>query len=93
MTTQIKLDAFPYQDFGLVSGKVLSVSPDSKAMENGSQVYRVDIALDRPTIQVRGQQIELKTGQTGTAEIMTRRRRIMDLLLDPIRQLQGNVSL
>jgi hemolysin D len=93
MTTQIKLDAFPYQDFGLVSGKVLSVSPDSKAMENGSQVYRVDIALDRPTIQVRNQKIELKTGLTGTAEIMTRRRRIMDLLLDPIRQLQGNISL
>lgn len=93
MTTQIKLDAFPYQDFGLVSGKVLSVSPDSKALENGSQVYRVDIALDRPDIEIRGQKVLLKTGQTGTAEIMTRRRRIMDLLLDPIRQLQGNVSL
>ncbi len=93
MTTQIKLDAFPYQDFGLVSGKVLAVSPDSKTLENGSQVYRVDIALDRPHINVRGQKIELKTGQTGTAEIMTRRRRVMDLLLDPIRKLQGNVSL
>ncbi len=93
MATHIKLDAFPYQDFGLVSGKVLSVSPDSKTLENGSQVYRVDIALDRPTLQVRNQTIKLKTGQTGTAEIVTRRRRIMDLLLDPIRKLQGNVSL
>ena len=93
MATQIKLDAFPYQDFGVVSGKVLSVSPDSKTQKDGTQVYRVDIALDKPEIQVRGQTIALQTGQTGTAEIITRQRRIMDLLLDPIRQLKGNVSL
>jgi len=93
MVTQIKLDAFPYQDFGVVSGKVLSVSPDSKTLKDGAQVYRVDIALDRPNIRVRGQTIELTTGQTGTAEIITRRRRIMDLLLDSIKQLQGNISL
>ena len=93
MVTQIKLDAFPYQDFGVVSGKVLSVSPDSKMLKDGAQVYRVDIALDRPNIRVRGQTIELTMGQTGTAEIITRRRRIMDLLLDPIKQLQGNISL
>ncbi len=93
MVTQIKLDAFPYQDFGLVSGKVLLVSPDSKTLKDGAQVYRVDIALDRPNIQVRGQTIELTMGQTGTAEIITRRRRIMDLLLDPIKQLKGNINL
>jgi hemolysin D len=93
MVTQIKLDAFPYQDFGVLSGTVLSVSPDSKTLKDGAQVYRVDIALDHPNIRVRGQTIELATGQTATAEIITRRRRIMDLLLDPIKQLQGNISL
>jgi hemolysin D len=93
MTTQIKFDAFAYQDFGVVPGKVLSVSPDSKTLEKGGQVYRVDIAIDRPSIRANGQTIELKTGQTGTAEIITRRRRILDLFLDPIRQLQGNISL
>lgn len=94
MVTQIKFDAFAYQDFGVVPGKVLSVSPDSKTLEKGGPVvYRVDIAIDRPNIRARGQTIVLKTGQTGTAEIITRRRRILDLFLDPIRQLQGNISL
>ena len=93
MVTQIKFDAFAYQDFGVVPGKVLSVSPDSKTLEKGGQVYRVDIAIDRPNIRAHGQTIVLKTGQTGTAEIITRRRRILDLFLDPIRQLQGNISL
>ena len=77
----------------MVPGKVLSVSPDSKTLEKGGQVYRVDIAIDRPNIRAHGQTIVLKTGQTGTAEIITRRRRILDLFLDPIRQLQGNISL
>ena len=94
MVTQIKFDAFAYQDFGVVPGKVLSVSPDSKTLEKGGPVvYRVDIAIDQPNIRARGQTIVLKTGQTGTAEIITRRRRILDLFLDPIRQLQGNISL
>lgn len=93
MVTQIKLDAFPYQDFGLLPGKVLAVSSDSKSLDNGTQVYRVEVILDRPHLKVNGQNIEFKIGQTGTAEIITRRRRIIDLLLDPIRKLQGNVSL
>ncbi len=93
MTTQIKFDAFSYQQFGSIPGKVLSVSPDSQTLEKGGQVYRVDIAIDRPQILAQGQRIELKTGQTGTAEIITRRRRILDLFLDPIRQLKGHISL
>lgn len=94
LPVQMKFDAFPYQDFGLVSGKVLAISPDAKLDEKLGAVYRVEISLDQPFITRHQSIFPLKAGQTATAEIVTRQRRIADILLDPIRQLQtGGISL
>lgn len=90
-TVQVKFDAFPYQDYGILTGKVQSISPDAKVDERQGAFYRVDIALDHRSLS---QAIPLKPGQTATAEIIIRRRHIADILLDPIRQLQKtNLSL
>jgi HlyD family type I secretion membrane fusion protein len=94
MPVQVKLDAYPYQDYGIMTGKVIAISPDSKPDEKLGAVYRVDVALNRTYVTVRHQNIQLKAGQTATAEIIIRRRRIIDMLLDPIRQLQkGGIDL
>jgi HlyD family type I secretion membrane fusion protein len=88
---QIKFDAYPYQDYGVIAGKVQSISPDVKVDERQGAFYRVDIVLDRRSLP---QAVQLKLGQTATAEIIIRRRPIADILLDPIRQLQkSNLSL
>ncbi|MBW4440310.1 MAG: HlyD family efflux transporter periplasmic adaptor subunit [Plectolyngbya sp. WJT66-NPBG17] len=88
MPVQLKFDAFPYQDFGVVPGKVKQISPDSKSDPQLGQVYRLEIELDRTTVTKGNQTIALKSGQTATAEIITRQRRMIDVFLDPIRQLQ-----
>jgi HlyD family secretion protein len=94
MPAQVKLDAFPYQDYGMVTGKVLSISPDAKPDERLGAVYRVQVALDRSYVTANHQTIKLKAGQTASAEIIIRRRRIADIILDPIRQLQkGGINL
>jgi HlyD family secretion protein len=94
MPVQVKLEAYPYQDYGMVSGKVTSISPDTKPDERLGAVYQVEVALDRSHITANHQNIQLKAGETATAEIIIRRRRIADLLLDPIRQLQkGGINL
>ncbi|MBD1929151.1 HlyD family efflux transporter periplasmic adaptor subunit [Trichocoleus sp. FACHB-90] len=94
MSVQIKFDAFAYQDYGTVSGKVLSVSPDAKPDERLGAVYRVEVALDRNSVTANNQTIHFKAGQTATADIIIRHRRIADILLDPIRQLQkGGINL
>lgn len=85
---QIKFDAYPYQDYGIVSGKVKSISPDAKPDERLGGVYRVEIVLDRSFVAKHQQEIHLKAGQTATAEIVIRRRSIAEILLDPIRKLQ-----
>ena len=94
MPVQIKFDAFPYQDYGTVSGKVTAISPDSKADATTGTFYQLEIALDRNYMIHENQRVELKAGQTANAEIIIRKRRIMTLLLDPIRRLQkGGINL
>ncbi|AFZ34959.1 secretion protein HlyD family protein [Stanieria cyanosphaera PCC 7437] len=88
MPVKIKLDAYPYQDYGVINGTVESVSADAKSDEKLGEIYQLDIALDKNYIKDRGKQIEFKAGQTATADIIIRHRRIADILIDPIRQLQ-----
>jgi hemolysin D len=86
--TQIKFDAYPYQDYGIASGQVTAISPDARPDERLGAIYRVEIALDQKSLAVDHPMIQLKAGQTATAEIVIRQRRIVDILLEPIRQLQ-----
>ena len=88
MPVKIKLEAYPYQDYGVIPGKVISISADAKPDQNLGAVYRVKIALDRSHIRENQQNINFKAGQTATADIIIRNRRIADVLLDPIKQLQ-----
>lgn len=94
MPVNIKFDAFPYQDYGIVSGQVTSISPDAKIHEQMGAAYRIDIALNSTQIKHDGEVVALRAGQTATAEIIVRKRRIISLILDPIRKLQkSNLSI
>jgi hemolysin D len=93
MPVNIKLDAYPYQDYGIIPATVTSVSPDSKPDDKLGQVYRLEITLNYHSVKAQGQTIKLKAGQTAQAEILTRQRRIADVLLDPIKKLQSGLSL
>jgi hemolysin D len=92
MMVKVKLDAYPYQDHGTIAGKIVAISPDSQASEQLGQVYRVDIALDRHYVNAKGQQIPLKPGLTATAEIVTRQRRVLDVVLEPFQKLRSDAE-
>jgi hemolysin D len=94
MPVQVKFDAFPYQNYGIVSGKVVSISPDTKTDERLGVFYQAQVSLDRDSVKANNQTWKLKAGQTATAEIVIRQRSIADVLLDPLKQLEkGGMSL
>jgi len=94
MPVQVKLDAYPYQEYGIVPGTVISISPSTKRDERYGSVYKVAVALSRTHVDANQQRIKFRAGQTATAEIIIRQRRIAEILLDPFRQLQkGGVNL
>lgn len=88
MPVQLKFDAFPFQEYGIVTGKVVAISPDATVDEQQGATYRVEIALEQDKATHADQALSFKAGQTASAEIVTRERRIMDVLLDPVKKLQ-----
>lgn len=93
MPVQIKHGSYPYQDYGIIPGQVMTMSPDSKPDQQLGQVYRLEIKLHQTHIKTKEKSIQFKPGQTVTAEIVTRRRRIFDVIFDPLKKLQGNINL
>jgi hemolysin D len=101
MPVKIKFDAYPFQDYGIVPGQLSWISPDSqmaqkepgrsqeeeKAQEREG-VFELEITLDRTYIQTTDRQILLTPGQTATAEVVIRQRRVIDFFLDPFKKLQ-----
>jgi HlyD family secretion protein len=91
MPVKIKFDAYPFQDYGVVPGRVDWVSPDSKVTQTNrgnTQNFELKISLDRPYIQSGNKRILLTPGQTATAEVIIRQRRVSDYILDPFKKLQ-----
>lgn len=89
-SVKLKFDAYPFQDYGIVQGRVHWISPDSRTIETAQgpvQTFELEIELDQPHIQSRGERVILSAGQTGTAEIIIHQRRVIDFILDPFKKL------
>jgi hemolysin D len=97
LPVKVKLDAFPYQDYGILAGKIRWIAPDSKRskMANNSEesVFDVEVELAQNYVQVGDRKVTLNPGQTASAEVIIRRRHVGDYMLDPFRRLKkGGVN-
>lgn len=79
MRAEVKLEAYPYNKFGTVDAEVTYISPSSFQSEQLGNVYLVKLKLNNTN-----ENINLFTGLTGTAEIKTGKRTVMEYFLDPI---------
>ncbi len=101
LPVKLKFDAYPFQDYGVIPGRLTWISPDSKKASETSTVpknqtdfYEIEVELDRNYIQLSDQTIFLTPGQTATAEVVIRQRRLIDVFLEPFRSLQkGGIQL
>jgi HlyD family secretion protein len=90
MAVKMKFNAFPYQRYGIVKGTLAYISPATKPSGPDKQpVYEGRVTLDKDYYQVAENRYPLRYGMTASAEIVVRERRLIDLGLDPFRQLAG----
>ncbi|MEX6313361.1 HlyD family type I secretion periplasmic adaptor subunit [Providencia manganoxydans] len=82
----VKIDAFPYTRYGTIEGEVLSISRDSTQDEQLGLVFLGQISLNKKSLLVEGNTIELTPGLSVTTEIKTEKRRVIDYLLSPIQE-------
>lgn len=89
---QVKIDAFEYTKYGTIPAKVSHVSRDAIQDEEKGLIYSVKVVLTQPTIEVDGRQMTLSPGMSGSAEIKTGTRRVIEYVLAPLLQ-HGRESL
>jgi hemolysin D len=84
----VKIEAFPYTQYGYLTGRVVSVSNDA-VQDKGKKVGLTFVARIRlPSSQMRIEQkwISLTPGMQVTTEIRTGRRSVAGYFLDPLIQ-------
>ncbi|MGF1567040.1 MAG: HlyD family type I secretion periplasmic adaptor subunit [Nodosilinea sp.] len=84
MAVKVKLETFPYQEFGLVQGTVESISPNAVQEQDMGLVFPTRIVIDSTFVTIQGQEIAITPGMTATAEMVTRQKTILQFLLDPV---------
>jgi hemolysin D len=91
LPAKLKFDAFPFQDYGVVEGTVTEVSPDAQVEKGSGSFYKVTIVPAKTEIVAKGRNVPLRPGLAVSAEIVTERKSILNLLLEPFRKLKSNV--
>ncbi|BAL24491.1 HlyD family efflux transporter periplasmic adaptor subunit [Azoarcus sp. KH32C] len=90
LPVKLKFSAFPYQRYGLINGTLEYISPaTSPSGKTKEPVYEGHVTLERDHYQVGDAQYPVRYGMTALAEIVVRERRVIDLALDPFRQIGG----
>lgn len=83
MPVEIKVDAFNFQKFGTLKGKVREISPDAIEDKERGQLYRVMVSLDEEKLHMDNRDLQIYPGMAVSAEIKTRKKRIIDFFLEP----------
>jgi HlyD family secretion protein len=90
LPVQLKFNAFPYQRYGLIQGTLQFISPATKpSLQTKQPVYEGRVTLEQDQYKVGETTYPLRYGMTAVAEIVVRERRLIDLALDPFRNIGG----
>ncbi len=88
LPVQVKLDAFDYSVYGMLTGTLTYISSDTLVEQgaNGQSTtyYRARIQLDRKQTNPMLAKVELKPGMTSTIDIKTKTRSVLRYLIKPV---------
>ena len=83
---KVRIDAYPYNEFGDISGKIKSIGSDVLEPDENYNFYRfpVTIKLDEPYLLHKKKELPLKTGMSLSANIVLRQRPVLSLFTERI---------
>jgi HlyD family secretion protein len=81
MPVDVRIDSFPYSEFGDIKGEVISIGSDALPPDEVYNYYRfpAEIKLDRQQLNIRGKDITLQSGMSVSVNIKVRDRRVIDI--------------
>jgi multidrug resistance efflux pump len=85
-------EAYPYQRYGAVNGKLDWISPSTVSTADGAHFVAL-ASLDRSTIlQAHGKLLPLRVGMRGDAHIIVGGRTMIEYAFEPVRQLRESMK-
>jgi HlyD family secretion protein len=87
---KMKFNAFPFQRYGFIEGTLEYISPSTlPSVRDKHPVYKGRVRLAQDYFAIGEKRYPLRYGMEATAEIVVRKRRLIDFALDPFRKLAG----
>ena len=83
----IKLQAYPFTEYGTVSGILETVSTDAISDDKHGLLYQATASLNKQSLLVDGQNVALAPGMALTMEVRIGQRRILDYFLSPLMKI------
>lgn len=85
----VKLSAYDFTTYGGLKGKIEYISPDAlgdveRAASADATYYRALVRADGPGLHARGKALPVLPGMTGSVEVRTGERSVLDFLLRPM---------
>jgi HlyD family secretion protein len=84
MAVDVRIDSFPFTEFGDVKGKLISIGSDALPPDQANPTYRfpAKVQLEKQYLETNGRKINLQSGMSLTANIKIRDRTVMSLFTD-----------
>ncbi|WAS05962.1 HlyD family type I secretion periplasmic adaptor subunit [Gloeomargaritales cyanobacterium VI4D9] len=92
MEVDVRIDSFPFSEFGDVKGKLVQIGADALPPDNTYNFFRFParIELASQTMRVNQRVVPLQSGMSITANIRTRNRTVLSIFTDLFtRQTEG----
>jgi len=83
----ISITAYSYTKYGLLNGKLISISPDSFVEQNGKSYYQVRISADKTGFS---KDKPILPGMVANINILTGKKTIMEYILKPLKDITIN---
>jgi hypothetical protein len=87
MVIKFKFDAFPFREYGFLTGRVSAISPAAVEDKDLGYVYQVQGTLDKGYYDIKGRRYGVRPGMTAMAELVTERKTLFALLFRQFRDL------
>jgi multidrug efflux pump subunit AcrA (membrane-fusion protein) len=92
MPVKLKFAALPFQDYGVIEGTVIAISPDAMTDKDHNSFYKVTIAPTKTRIATNARGVNLRPGLTVRAEMVTEQRTVLSLLFAPARKVETEIE-
>ncbi|NET38897.1 MAG: HlyD family efflux transporter periplasmic adaptor subunit [Cyanothece sp. SIO1E1] len=84
MEVDVRVDSFPYSEFGDIKGKLIRIGSDALPPNEVYPFYRfpAEVRLEGQAINVNGKDVPLQSGMSVTTNIKVRKRSVISLFTD-----------